>query len=136
MGDGLGSAVAEHRGGPPPRADGSRRDAAQPGRAAPSLHEYAGEPGLGTPHGLGLSPPRSGLRMVKALLLVFAASTAFAQQRPSAAVSGDRVLVSLPESVLKDGRVKSRLESALTTTFILKTSLGAAARMEIRYDLW
>ena len=74
--------------------------------------------------------------MVKALLLVFAASTALAQQRPSATLNGDRVLVSLPESVLKDPHVKSRLESALTTTFILKTSLGVAARLEIRYDLW
>ena len=74
--------------------------------------------------------------MVKALLLVFAASTALAQQRPSATLNGDRVLVSLPESILRDPHVKSRLESALTTTFILKTSLGAAARLEIRYDLW
>jgi hypothetical protein len=67
--------------------------------------------------------------------MLFAASAALAQ-RPSITVSGDRVLVALPDSVLKDAHVKSRLESALTTTFIVKTSLGGAARIEIRYDLW
>lgn len=71
------------------------------------------------------------------LLLVLAASAGIAQQRqPSVVVNGDRVLVTLPDAVLKDARVRSRLDSALTTTFILKTSLGGAARIEIRYDLW
>ena len=77
------------------------------------------------------------VRLRVALLLLFAASAALAQQRrPTVTLSGDRVLVALPDSVLKDARVRNRLESALTTTFILKTSLGGAARIEIRYDLW
>src|SRR5947199_91082 len=77
------------------------------------------------------------VRVRAAALLLFAASTALAQQRrPSLTVSGDRVLAALPDAVLKDSHVKSRLESALTTTFILKTSLGGVSRIEIRYDLW
>ena len=77
------------------------------------------------------------VRARAALLVLLAASAALAQQRaPIARLSGDRVLLALPDSVLKDPHVKSRLESALTTTFILKTSLGGAARIEIRYDLW
>jgi hypothetical protein len=77
------------------------------------------------------------VRGCAALLLFFAASAAMAQQRqPGVVVNGDRVLVVLPDAVLKDARVRSRLDSALTTTFILKTSLGGAARIEIRYDLW
>ena len=75
------------------------------------------------------------VRVRAALLMLFAASAALAQ-RPAITVSGDRVLVALPDSVLKDGHVKSRLESALTTTFVMKTSHGGAARIEIRYDLW
>ena len=72
-----------------------------------------------------------------ALLLVLAAGAAMAQQRqPTVVVNGDRALIALPEGVLKDARVRSRLDSALTTTFILKTSLGGTARIEIRYDLW
>ena len=77
------------------------------------------------------------MRLRAALLLLLAASAASAQQRtPAVVVNGDRVLVALPDGVLKDARVRTRLESALTTTFIVKTSLGAAARIEIRYDLW
>jgi hypothetical protein len=75
------------------------------------------------------------VRARAALLVLFAAGAVMAQ-RPAISVSGDRVLVALPDSVLKDGHVKSRLESALTTTFIMKTSLGGGARIEIRYDLW
>ena len=75
-----------------------------------------------------------------ALLLLFGAGAAFAQPRgPTVVRSGDRVLVALPDAVLKDPRVRGRLESALTTTFILKTHFGGAtsvARIEIRYDLW
>src|SRR5204863_5185750 len=71
------------------------------------------------------------------LLLLIAATAAVAQpHRPTVTLNGDRVLVALPDSILKDARVRSRLESALTTTFILKTSVGAATRIEIRYDLW
>lgn len=75
--------------------------------------------------------------MVKARLAVVLLLAAAAHaQRPAATVSADRVLISLPETVLKDARVRSRLDSALTTTFLVKTSLGTAARIEIRYDLW
>ena len=72
---------------------------------------------------------------LRVALLVMIATAALAQ-RPAISRSSDRVLVALPDSVLKDAKVKSRLESALTTTFVVKTSLGAAARIEIRYDLW
>ena len=77
------------------------------------------------------------VKMRAALLLLLAASAAQAQpsRQPSASLHGDRVQVVLPATVLKDSRVRARLESALTTTFILKTRLGAA-RLEIRYDLW
>ena len=76
---------------------------------------------------------------VRAALLLFAASVAIPStgaQHPAATLSGDHVLIALPDGVLKDGKVKSRLESALTTTFIMRTSAGGAARIEIRYDLW
>jgi hypothetical protein len=77
------------------------------------------------------------VRARAAFLILFAASAALAQQRrPTVTISGDRVLVVLPDSVLKDPQVRTRLESALTITFIVKSSLGGAARIEIRYDLW
>jgi hypothetical protein len=77
------------------------------------------------------------VRLRVALLLLLAASAVSAQQRqPAITVSGDRLVVALPESVLKDSRVRTRLDSALTTTFIVKTSSGTASRIEIRYDLW
>jgi hypothetical protein len=72
-----------------------------------------------------------------AALLFFAVTPTTAQQRqPVVSVNGDHVLVALPDSVLKDRHVRGRLESALTTTFIVRTSHGAASRIEIRYDLW
>ncbi len=77
-----------------------------------------------------------------ALLAVLVAATAAAQQhRPAVVLSGDRVLMTLPDSVLKDRGVRNRLESALTTTFVLKarvrgTKNATVARIEIRYDLW
>ena len=73
---------------------------------------------------------------VALLLFLPAAATFAAERRPVVTLNGDRVLASLPDSILKDERVRTRLESALTTTFILKTSLGGASRLEIRYDLW
>jgi len=68
--------------------------------------------------------------IVFALLLAGAVS-----DRPALTVAGDRVLVALPPSILKQKEVRARLESALTTTFIVKTK-DANARIEIRYDLW
>jgi hypothetical protein len=76
------------------------------------------------------------------VLLAFSAGGAVAQTRhPTVILSGDRVLVALPDSVLKDRAVSTRIESALTTTFILKARLRGAksesvTRIEIRYDLW
>jgi hypothetical protein len=76
------------------------------------------------------------------LLLMFVSSVAVAQQhRPTVLLSADRVLVALPDAILKDQSVRNRLESALTTTFILKSRLRGAGsesivRIEIRYDLW
>jgi hypothetical protein len=78
-------------------------------------------------------------RVALLLLLAVSASsqsTSAQQRQPVITVNGDHLLVALPESVLKDSRVRSRLDSALTTTFIVKTSRGAASRIEIRYDLW
>lgn len=83
--------------------------------------------------------------MVKAVAaLVVAVLTApalFAQQRPGVAVSGDRLMLTLPASILARKEVRRQLDSALTTTFIVKTRIRgtkeeAAARLEIRYDLW
>ena len=68
--------------------------------------------------------------VVFALLLAAAAP-----DRPTLTVAGDRVLVALPPSILKQKEVRARLESALTTTFIVKIK-DANARIEIRYDLW
>ena len=55
---------------------------------------------------------------------------------PTAVLIDKRVMLTLPETILRDSRVRSRLDSALTTTFILKTKSVAVARIEIRYDLW
>jgi hypothetical protein len=76
------------------------------------------------------------------LLMLFVAGIAMAQQhRPAVVRSADRVLVALPDSILNDQAVRTRLESALTTTFILKSRIRGAQhesikRIEIRYDLW
>lgn len=76
------------------------------------------------------------VRACTALMLLLAVTATAQQRQPAAILTGDRVAVVLPDSVLKDSRVRTRLESALTTTFILKTSLGGSSRIEIRYDLW
>jgi hypothetical protein len=73
---------------------------------------------------------------VTLLLLLAATATFAAEKRPVVTFNGERVLASLPDTILKDARVRARLESALTTTFILRTSFGGASRIEIRYDLW
>ncbi len=73
--------------------------------------------------------------MVSAALLAFLLLAAAQPDRPVLAVAGDRVLVALPPSILKQKEVRARLESALTTTFVVKTR-DSAARIEIRYDLW
>lgn len=74
------------------------------------------------------------------LLCAFAGAALAQPHRPTVILNGDRVLVALPDSILKEKNVRTRLESALTTTFILKTRMAAAdaaiARIEIRYDLW
>ena len=56
-------------------------------------------------------------------------------ERPNLTVANDRALVALPPSILRQKEVRARLESALTTTFVVKTR-DANARIEIRYDLW
>jgi hypothetical protein len=73
---------------------------------------------------------------VTLLLLLTATATFAAERRPVITLNGERVLASLPDTILKDARVRTRLESALTTTFIFRTSFGGASRIEIRYDLW
>ena len=72
---------------------------------------------------------------MSAALLAFLLLAAAQPDRPVLAVAGDRVLVALPPSILKQKEVRARLESALTTTFVVKTR-DSAARIEIRYDLW
>ena len=79
-------------------------------------------------------------RTALALILLFSGA-AMAQHRPSVILSGDRVLVALPASILKDRAVRARLDSALTTTFILKSRIRGDAtesitRIEVRFDLW
>jgi len=71
--------------------------------------------------------------MVSALLALLLAAAP--PDRPALTVAGDRVLVALPPSILKQKEVRARLDSALTTTFIVKTK-DSNARIEIRYDLW
>ena len=71
--------------------------------------------------------------MVSALLAILLAAAP--PDRPALTVAGDRVLVALPPSILKQKEVRARLESALTTTFLVKTK-DSNARIEIRYDLW
>jgi hypothetical protein len=71
--------------------------------------------------------------MVSAALL--ALLLAAPPERPALTVANDRVLVVLPSSILKQKEVRARLESALTTTFLVKTK-DANARIEIRFDLW
>ena len=71
--------------------------------------------------------------MVTLFVLLLAAAAS--PERPALTVSGDRVLVTLPASILKQREVHARLQSALTTTFLVKTK-DAAARIEVRYDLW
>jgi hypothetical protein len=83
------------------------------------------------------------VRARAALSVLLLAGAAFAAQpeRPALSVAGGRVLAALPPSILKEREVRARLESALTTTFILKARLrgetrDSIARIEIRYDLW
>jgi hypothetical protein len=71
--------------------------------------------------------------MVSAFFALLLASAP--PERPTLMAAGDRVLVALPPSILKQKEVRARLESALTTTFIVKTK-ESNARIEIRYDLW
>src|ERR1700692_3439276 len=75
------------------------------------------------------------------LLLLVAGASAAQQHQPTILLNDERVLVALPDYVLKDRGVHDRLESALTTTFILKarvrgTKNESIVRIEIRYDLW
>lgn len=74
-------------------------------------------------------------RAALCVLLAAAAASAAPPERPTLTVAGDRVLAALPPSILKQKEVRARLESALTTTFIVKTH-DSAARIEVRYDLW
>ncbi len=74
-------------------------------------------------------------------LLLIAGIAGAQQQRPTVLRSADRVLVTLPDSILNDQTVRNRLELALTTTFILKSRIRGVphesiVRIEIRYDLW
>jgi hypothetical protein len=73
--------------------------------------------------------------------LLFLSGAAAAQQRVAVVLNGDRVLVVLPGTILKERAVRARLDSALTTIFIVKSRIrGDAAekinRIEVRYDLW
>lgn len=74
-------------------------------------------------------------------LLLLAALSARAQQRPAFTMQSGVIAASLPASVLQDKSVKKQLGSGLTATFILsarqrETGDLTAARMEVRYDLW
>jgi hypothetical protein len=76
-----------------------------------------------------------------AVLSLLLSTVALGQPGPTVLRSGDRVLVALPDSVLKQRVVRARLDSALTTTFILKSRIRgqtgeSVARIEVRYDLW
>ena len=75
------------------------------------------------------------------LSLVLLSTAAVAQHHPTVLLSGDRVLIALPGSILKTPAIRTRLDSALTTTFILKSHIRgepaeSVARIEVRYDLW
>lgn len=81
------------------------------------------------------------VRGLAVLLVMLQATALFAQQRPGVTVSGDRLLLTLPASILARKEVRRQLDSALTTTFIVKmrirgTKEESAARLEVRYDLW
>lgn len=77
-----------------------------------------------------------------AALLLLVALPAVAQHHTQIVLNGgDRLLVQFPESILKDRGVRKQLDSALTTTFVVKARIRggrseAVARLEIRYDLW
>jgi hypothetical protein len=76
-----------------------------------------------------------------ALAVLLLSGTAMAQHHPTVQLNGDRILVALPGSILKDRAVRARLDSALTTTFILKSRIRGETtenitRIEVRYDLW
>ena len=78
---------------------------------------------------------------VALLMLLVACASAAQPHRPAVLLRGDLLIVTLPDSILKDRGVRNRLESALTTTFVLKVRVRGAknesiARIEIRYDLW
>ena len=81
-----------------------------------------------------VSAPRAALSLLLSAVVI-------GQPGPTVSRSGDRLLVALPASVLKDRVVRARLDSALTTTFILKSRIRGQtgenmARIEVRYDLW
>lgn len=81
--------------------------------------------------------------MVKAaaLALLLLPGIVFAADHPRVVLDGDRVQLILPDSILEERGVRKQLDSALTTTFIVKTrfrgtTIDGGARIEIRYDLW
>lgn len=62
-----------------------------------------------------------------------------AAPQPSAVLRNGAIAVTLPSDLLRTPEVKEQLTSGLTTVFIITGTAGerkAAARIEVRYQLW
>ena len=77
--------------------------------------------------------------LIRAIFLANAAIAA-APQPTFVAQPGRVVAVTLPATLLAEKTVQRQLASGLTTTFVLRSQWGggapAAAKLEIRYDVW
>ena len=80
-------------------------------------------------------------RVLCAVAVVFAVAPVFAATAPPAAqLRGDALSVSLPGGLLSDAEVRKRLNSGLTTTFVIVATLDdertSGARVDIRFEPW
>ncbi|MGA7616939.1 MAG: hypothetical protein WBX15_17345 [Thermoanaerobaculia bacterium] len=81
----------------------------------------------------------SRLRCAFALALALAPFVALAGDVPVARRIDDQIAVILPSSLLSKEIIQERLQSGLTTTFLVDAKFGGAARqarIEVRYDPW
>lgn len=83
-------------------------------------------------------------RVLSAALLVIGAAAVlvpvFAATPPAAQLRGDTLSVTLPGGLLSEGEVRKRLNSGLTTTFVIVATLEdertSGARVDIRFEPW
>jgi len=79
-------------------------------------------------------------RVLCAVAILAALAPAFAATPPAAQLRGETLSVTLPGGLLTEGEVRKRLNSGLTTTFVLVATLDdqrtSGARVDIRFEPW